>query len=89
MRTIHKRTEIALLLLAAGIGELERALDRFLRGTVQFALGEKIARARASVLGAVDRFGTTFNSGHVFLLMLDYICGETGTCGGSVRSLIS
>lgn len=34
-----KRTEIAFLALAAGIGELERALDGFLRGTVQLALG--------------------------------------------------
>ena len=34
-----QRPEIALLTLAAGVGELEPALDGLLSGPVQFALG--------------------------------------------------
>src|SRR6202042_3835843 len=59
-----QRAVLALLLLAAGIGELERALHRFLRGTVQFAFSEEVALGKGKrSCAAVRPLGTTFNSG--------------------------
>jgi hypothetical protein len=55
-----------LLLFAAGVGELEGTLYRFLSGTVQFALGEEVALGEGKRLFAVvSPLGTTFDSWHV------------------------
>src|ERR1700693_1747114 len=65
--------EIALLQLAADVSVFERLLHRFLRGTVQLALGEEKALRQGECLFAVmTPLGTTFNSWHVFISLIKY-----------------
>src|SRR5215469_15111442 len=61
-----QRAVLALLVLSAYVGELQAALDRFLRGAMQLALGEKITRRQLQRLfPGSPAVGTTFNSRHV------------------------
>jgi hypothetical protein len=47
-----KRAILALLLLAAGVGELESALDGFLSGLVELGFGEEVAAGALEDLAA-------------------------------------
>src|SRR5580700_787550 len=62
--------KIAFLEFTSDVSVFKRLLDRFLRGSVQFALGEeKALRQGECFLAALTPLSTTFNSRHVCLLI--------------------
>src|SRR5260370_71885 len=62
-----QRTEIALLQAASLVRVALRLLDRFLRGAVEFALGqEKAGGAFERLVAVLSSFWSSFNSWHVF-----------------------
>src|SRR5579883_149196 len=79
-----QRPVIALLVFAAGIGELQPPLDRFLRSPVQLAFGEKITGcALQRLLARCPAGSTTFYSRHVSSPWMD-----SGPFGTTVRRRI-
>ena len=65
MRTIHRARILALLLLAAGVGEHQAAFDGLLRCLVELGFGEEVAAgAFQDLLAAVGALGTPFYTGH-------------------------
>jgi hypothetical protein len=57
---------LALLLLAAGVGKLEAALDGFLGCLVKLGFGKEItACAFKNLFAAVTPLGTAFYAGHI------------------------
>src|SRR5271168_4946643 len=57
---------LALLLLAAGVGELERPLDGLLSGLVELGFSEEVTtRALEDLFAAVVAFCTPFYTGHL------------------------
>src|SRR5882757_5991792 len=57
---------LALLLFAAGVGELERALDGLLSSLVELGFGEEVTTgALEDLLAAVVAFCTPFYTGHL------------------------
>src|SRR5580658_1593861 len=82
-----QRAEIALLAAAADKAIAQSLLDGLLRGPIQFALGEKIARRSGQRLVAVvPAFGPAFYSRHVFTPRLN-LAGGNGTCGAVPRNI--
>src|SRR5579871_2012902 len=60
-----QRAELALLLLAAGVGKLEAALDGFLGSLVELGFREEVtACSLKNLLAAVTPLGTAFYAGH-------------------------
>src|SRR5271170_1136735 len=66
-----ERAVLALLLLASAVGELQSALDSFLRCLVELRLGEEITACSLEyLLAAVVAFCSTFYTGHLVLLLV-------------------
>jgi hypothetical protein len=59
--------ELALLLLAAGVGELEAALDGFLGCLVELGFSKEVSTSSLeNLFAAITPLGTTFYAGHLF-----------------------
>ena len=69
-----ERAELALLLAAAGVGELEAALDGFLGCLVELGFCEEVtACALEDLFAAVIPLGTAFYAGHVVFLRFAFL----------------
>src|SRR5271170_5945224 len=74
-----ERAVLALLLFASAVGELQSALDGFLRCLVELRLSKEItACALEDLLAAVVTFCSTFYAGHCLVLLLVLRCAAGG-----------
>src|SRR5271156_4779103 len=84
-----KRPELALLLPAANVGELETTLDGFLRCLVELGFSEEVtAGSFEDFLAAVVSFCSTFDAGHCFSFEYCVVRLEVGSTSSLAWNLI-